>query len=270
MTVLKREGMGPLSPEFAEACRRVNDDAPSKRNYHPLPPSTTPEEFREALRVVGIEDAKKLAEALGLNMDDPSAARRIIADPTNHYTSKHAEKLRPMVERMRTDAFRAASEAMKEAEREAKNARDEYEALLIEYEVPHNELNRASEVAKAEGLLLGDAATDEWFEALQLEFALRALVEGALALDADGIETLLRNLWGLLETNPLTDDAPVIAGALERHFNGMKVVLNEQVANLSALIVGGEHERDASGDFIEHDLSQAAIDEYCGFSTETN
>ena len=268
MTVLKREGMGPLSPEFAEACRRVADDAPSKRGYHPLPPTTTPAEFREALSVVGIEDARQLANALGLNVNDPSAARRILADPVNRYTSKHADKLRPIVENAADNASRAATDA-KEAARAEAEARglDPFEANRE----ARDELNVARRVGKAQEILLGDAEVNDWHDALRLEFALRALVEGAMTLNAREINTLLRVLWGLLETKPLlADDAAAVAAVLERYFRDVDLGHREKIANLAALIAKGNHERDALGDFKEHGLAQAALDEYCGSSTKAS
>lgn len=271
MTALKREGMGPLSPEFAEACRCVADDAPSKRGYHPLPPSTTRAEFREALSVVGIEDARQLADALGLNVDDPRSARGILADPVNRYTSKHADKLRSIVENAAADANRAAIDT-KEAARAEAEARglNPFKADMEARDAARDELDEARRVGKAREILLGDAEVNDWFDALRLEFALRALVEGAMALNDEEVNTLLRVLWGLLETKPLLpDDAAAVAGSLERYFRGISLGGQEEIANLAALIVEGNHERDASGDFIEHNLAQAALNEYCGFPLKT-
>ena len=252
MTVLKRDGMGPLSPEFAEACRRVADDAPSKRGYHPLPPSTTPAEFREALEVIGIDD-EHFAKALNLNV---GSAKNILSDPARRYTSKHAEKLRPIVEAVKNDTYKAAEKALSDAEAHELNET---------HAAARAELDRAIEVERTANLLIGDVDADTWLDEIPHEFALRVLVEGFDALGSRRRDTLLSTLFSFLRAED-KPDAARIADVMEPFFEDEPLPRNVLPDDLMALVARDTPERSETGHFIDLNQLQAVINEYCGFS----
>lgn len=201
-THLVREGMRPLTQGFADAYRAwsANDQEHSPRYFHPLDKRTTPEQFAEALKAIGIRPENRqrtareaLGRALGVSAE---MAGQILKDPANKLNEEAQGKLVEIANRK----VEEARDRLRNADRELWEIEDnegdtaEAERLVVTLE---KELFGLDSAAALLGMNWRESQAQN---AAREEFPIRALVEGYLVLTDKDRTALLRMLMGLLDT----------------------------------------------------------------------
>ena len=237
MAKLKRDGLVPLTDEFAERYR-LNE----AEERHPIGEDITPEKFRKMLEPLGITSAKELAAAVGVQ---ERQARNLLNEP-HKLTSKHLECLKAIAAKrdkaLYDKAWDARSAALFDDEGKAGHLEnvveflDERIALLERFSLP----------------AVNTAGVQNRHRAIRDEYQARALLEGFRLLDAGGRSVLLGALCGLLHVSG-SDGACAMAESIEATGYGAGTVGEPDLANLvSAEAIGGDAE------------ARSVLEEYAG------
>lgn len=274
MTLLKREGMRPITEGFAAAYRAYRDGSGDKRGYKPLDPSVPVRRFRWALGVIGIHDAKGLAEALGKS---EATGRNVWKHPHERYTAEHASSLL----RRADECERAVKEAIKcGGELDANTAHwieDACNQLRMEplYQLPRTAEGRllagTNELFSTVRVHLGfDRIRRRLWQAAEEEFAARFLVESYRELSPEGRSTLLSTAYALAASD-LTSES----GVGLRQNDRSRALAADTLAARAKLLTGDHPDPSdlciliSPEEFKRLDQMCDVLDEYTGYAEDT-
>lgn len=241
MTLLKREGMRPLVPGYAEAYAAEHarlESIPRK----PLDPSVTTEQFQAALKTLGIDNAAQLAETLGKS---PRTGTEVWNHPQSAYTRTHAEAIAKVAYRERDRCNTAILEAAAVYGEEERNAARRQLCLV-------------------EGAFVTLGILDPVPMAIEnAEADVRFIVEAMGRLSDEDRRALARMTKGLLLQSGNSEDARLAGTWKDNSIRGTSL----------AEIIGGEgHQRAYDGMFNDMDGYMesvvAVLDEYAGVNAD--
>ena len=224
----------------------------------------TPEQFRGALAVFGIENAAKLAEVMGCGKRQ---AGTVWGNPQK-LTAERQRKLMMRAEsdidaqgqlvswmNDETDALSAAYGTCPEDVPEYSKIEEDYEKTAQELASEKAALDRMYE---AYSLLSGDSYRTDAERAARLEFQARALLESFNALSDGDRRLILRSIDGML-SRYRGDEARAIRRVLGDTLFGHKVRLHD----LADLVAGGneaDYLESTDPDTFEYEV----LNEYAG------
>lgn len=258
--LLKRDISAITAPFKAAWAKYTKKRMPSRS--HPIGEGVTPEQFRDALAMFGIEKPAKLAEVIGCK---ERQAATVWGNP-QRLTAERQRKLMARIEGYIDAQQQLVSQLEDEFEwisptygicpedaPEYPKIEEEYGKAARELESERGELDRLLDAAD---LLSGDRYRDAAERAARLEFQARALLEGFNALTDRDRLFVLRTIDGLL-SRYRGSDARGIRYSLGRTRCGDTVRLRD----LAELVAGGDEADYLEGtepDTFEH----AVLNEY--------
>ena len=283
-TMLKRKSMRALSDNFIqmEVAREKQNKAWTsgkigQRNKPLEKRNLSKEEFQNALRAIGIGNAKQLAAALGPDGPKYEQGLNIWSDPSKMVFA-HAKKLSDIAKQKLDDAKAQLEAAEKELLKEAERAEivcnsSTKDSTISESVIEANEkraaaaqqefkVRRACEVLRIDWQFIDDNPF------VREEYQLRVLVEGFSLLDHRDRLALLNTLDALLSRRPPTDiKATRLRWSLDDttcgNYASMKNLLDlirDEQAAVSWIMDHSPFESDEIG---RNAYIAATLDEYC-------
>lgn len=260
--LLKRD-ISVLTQRFKTAWDKYTKQRAESRKK-PIGDDVTPEQFRDALAVFGIENAAKLAEVMG-------CGKRQAGTVWGNPQKLTAERQRKLMTRAESDI-----DAQIELVSQLNDAMDwlsyacavcpdddpKYPEYLDEYgktaRALDNEEAELDRLFKARGILSRNRYRADAERAARLEFQARALLEGFNALTDGDRRLILRSIDGML-SRYRGDEARAIRRVLGDTRFGHKVRLHD----LADLVAGGDEADYLEGtdpDTFEYEV----LNEYAG------